>query len=374
MTDTQRDQGSSVPGPCTTDPVPPAPAGVTWEPSLPLRPTAARAEPPKDRVGWLMSATSLLLLLSIFLPYMVEKMTFAATRGKQRALYELAGENLQHVGLQDLSLAYQMIANRVEPSVVHISVVALPGAADLVTGGSPWPHPSTGQGSGIIVDPEGYIVTNAHVLFQASQIRVRLSDGRALSATVVGTDRETDMAVVKVPAGNLIAAQWGDSEEIEVGALVWAVGSPLGLQAKEVMARGDLVSDEILLGMLKDRFSRDDTRAGFILDGYPRNLAQAAALDRLLAELGQAFDAAVQLTVDNEQIIERLAGRAKAEGRADDSPESVRHRLNVYDQQTAPVIDFYRQHGQLTVVDGVGSLDEVFTRIIEAIQPGHDVG
>ncbi|WP_101926383.1 MULTISPECIES: adenylate kinase [Luteimonas] len=146
-----------------------------------------------------------------------------------------------------------------------------------------------------------------------------------------------------------------------------AAGSPLGLQAKEVMARGDLVSDDILLGMLEDRFSRDDTRTGFILDGYPRNLAQAAALDALLAKLGQKFDAAVQLEVDNEQIIDRLAGRAQAEGRADDSPESVRHRLNVYDQQTAPVIAFYRDHDQLTVVDGVGSLDEVFQRILAAI-------
>jgi len=153
-----------------------------------------------------------------------------------------------------------------------------------------------------------------------------------------------------------------------------AAGSPLGLQAKEVMARGDLVSDEILLGMLRDRFSRDDTRAGFILDGYPRNLAQAAALDDLLASLGQKFDAAVQLAVDNEKIVERLAGRAKAEGRADDNPESVRKRLQVYDQQTAPVIEFYRQHGQLTVVDGVGSLDEVFVRIVEAIAPEKVVG
>ena len=153
-----------------------------------------------------------------------------------------------------------------------------------------------------------------------------------------------------------------------------AAGSPLGLQAKEVMARGELVSDDILLGMLKDRFSREDTRAGFILDGYPRNLAQAAALDELLAELGQKFDAAVQLTVDNELIVERLAGRAKAEGRADDNPESVRKRLEVYDQQTAPVIEFYRQHGQLTIVDGVGGLDEVFTRIIEAIAPEKAVG
>ena len=153
-----------------------------------------------------------------------------------------------------------------------------------------------------------------------------------------------------------------------------AAGTPLGLQAKEVMARGDLVSDDILLGMLKDRLSREDTRAGFILDGYPRNLEQAAALDALLAGLGQKFDAAVQLVVDNEQIIERLAGRAKAEGRSDDTPESVRHRLNVYDEKTAPVVDFYRQHGQLTVVDGVGALDEVFTRIVEAIQHGHDLG
>lgn len=153
-----------------------------------------------------------------------------------------------------------------------------------------------------------------------------------------------------------------------------AADSPLGLQAKEVMARGDLVSDEILLGMLRDRFSRDDTRAGFILDGYPRNLAQAAALDELLASLGQKFDAAVQLTVDNEQIVERLAGRAKAEGRADDAPDSVRKRLQVYDQQTAPVIEFYRQHGQLTVVDGVGSLEAVFNRIVEAIAPEKAVG
>ena len=153
-----------------------------------------------------------------------------------------------------------------------------------------------------------------------------------------------------------------------------AAGSPLGLQAKEVMARGDLVSDDILLGMLKDRFSREDTRDGFILDGYPRNLAQAGALDQLLQGLGQKFDAAVQLAVDNEQIIERLAGRAKAEGRADDTPESVRHRLNVYDQQTAPVIDYYREHGQLTVVDGVGSLDDVFHRIVEALAPVPDVG
>ena len=153
-----------------------------------------------------------------------------------------------------------------------------------------------------------------------------------------------------------------------------AAGSKLGLEAKEVMARGELVSDAILLGMLEDRFSRPDTAGGFILDGYPRNLAQADALDALLKRIGQPMDAAVQLDVATDLLVERIAGRAAAEGRADDSPESVRTRLKVYDSQTAPVIEFYRTHGQLTVVDGVGSLDEVFVRIIEAIAPVREVG
>jgi len=153
-----------------------------------------------------------------------------------------------------------------------------------------------------------------------------------------------------------------------------AAGSKLGLEAKEVMARGELVSDAILLGMLEDRFSRADTANGFILDGYPRNLAQADALGKLLARIGQKFDAAVQLDVPTELLVERIAGRAKAEGRADDTPESVRTRLQVYNDQTAPVIDYYRQQGELTVVNGVGELDDVFARIIEAISPGQEVG
>jgi adenylate kinase len=153
-----------------------------------------------------------------------------------------------------------------------------------------------------------------------------------------------------------------------------AAGSKLGLEAKEIMARGELVSDAILLGMLEDRFSRPDTKGGFILDGYPRNLAQADALGKLLARIGQPMDYAVQLEVPTELLVERIAGRAKAEGRADDSPESVRTRLQVYETQTAPVIDYYRQHGQLTVVNGVGSLDDVFARIIEAIVPAHEIG
>ena len=153
-----------------------------------------------------------------------------------------------------------------------------------------------------------------------------------------------------------------------------AAGSPLGLQAREVMARGDFVSDEILLGMLEERFARPDTAGGFILDGYPRNLAQADALDALLKKIHQPMDYAVQLEVPTELLVERIAGRAAAEGRADDTPEVVRNRLDKYTSQTAPVIDYYRQHGQLTVVNGVGSLDEVLSRLIEALSPAKEVG
>lgn len=153
-----------------------------------------------------------------------------------------------------------------------------------------------------------------------------------------------------------------------------AAGSALGLQAKEVMARGDLVSDEILLGMLEDRLSRPDVAHGFILDGYPRNLAQADALGQLLGRIGQQIEHAVQLDVDTELLVERIAGRAREQGRQDDTPEAVRNRLAVYNDVTAPVVDFYRRRGLLKVVDGEGSMDDVFNRIVEAISVGVDVG
>ncbi|HYG07235.1 MAG TPA: adenylate kinase [Stenotrophomonas sp.] len=146
-----------------------------------------------------------------------------------------------------------------------------------------------------------------------------------------------------------------------------AAGTPLGLQAKEVMARGDLVSDEILLGMLESRLSQPDAANGFILDGYPRNLAQAAALDGLLAKIGQPLDAVVQLDVGTDLLVERIAGRAKAEGREDDNPESVRKRLQVYNDSTAPVIGFFADRGTLARVDGVGAQDEVLARITAAL-------
>ena len=151
-------------------------------------------------------------------------------------------------------------------------------------------------------------------------------------------------------------------------------GTELGRQAKAVMESGGLVSDDIVLGMLEERLTAGDTGNGFVLDGYPRNLAQANALDALLGRLGQPVDIAVQLDVDTELLITRLAGRAQAEGRADDSPEAVRHRLQVYNDATAPVVDFYRNTGRLACVDGVGGMEEVFQRIIATLAPTPEIG
>jgi adenylate kinase len=151
-------------------------------------------------------------------------------------------------------------------------------------------------------------------------------------------------------------------------------GTELGRQAKAVMESGGLVSDEIVLGMLEERLTAGDTGNGFVLDGYPRNLSQANALDALLGRLGQPVDIAVQLDVDTELLITRLAGRAQAEGRADDSPDAVRHRLQVYNDATAPVVDFYRNTGRLACVDGVGGMEEVFQRIIATLAPTPEIG
>jgi adenylate kinase len=147
-----------------------------------------------------------------------------------------------------------------------------------------------------------------------------------------------------------------------------AAGTPMGLKAKAVMEAGQLVSDDILLGMLGDRLAQDDASAGFILDGYPRNLVQADALDQLLARIGQPLNAVIRLEVPNEIIVGRCEIRFKAEGRADDNPDTVRKRLAIYAEQTAPVADFYAARGKLQVVDGVGELDQVTTRIRQALQ------
>lgn len=157
---------------------------------------------------------------------------------------------------------------------------------------------------------------------------------------------------------------------ISTGELLRAAvreGTALGRQAKAVMERGELVSDEIVLGMLEERFGLPDTAGGFILDGYPRNQEQARALDALLARLQQPVDCAVQLDVDEGVILERITLRGAAEGRADDNPESVRTRLQVYREQTAPVIEHFAAQGKLARVEGTGSVEEIAERIVACL-------
>jgi len=144
-------------------------------------------------------------------------------------------------------------------------------------------------------------------------------------------------------------------------------GTPLGLRAKAVMEAGKLVSDEIVLGMLEERLAQADARNGFILDGYPRNLAQCAALEALLARIRQPLDIAIELNVPDEVILQRCEIRFKAEHRPDDDPAIVRKRLQVYREQTHPVATHFADLGKMVTVDGVGQVDDVFKRIVAVL-------
>lgn len=169
--------------------------------------------------------------------------------------------------------------------------------------------------------------------------------------------------------------------------------TPLGLQAKAAMDAGELVSDEIVLGLTREKIA--ESKGGCILDGFPRNIAQAEALEEMLNELGKPLDEAVLMDVDFDVLLKRLTGRrtckdcgqmynvffspTKEDGkcdncggelmhRADDNEETIAHRLNVYQEQTAPLIDFYKERNKLTVVDAVGELEEVTHRMMEALR------
>lgn len=146
-----------------------------------------------------------------------------------------------------------------------------------------------------------------------------------------------------------------------------AAETPVGLQAKAVMEAGELVSDEIVIGIAEERLSEDDAKKGFLLDGFPRTIAQAEALEGLLSKLGVELDCCLALTVDNDAIVERLLKRAEIEGRADDNEETIRERMREYDAKTAPLLDFYRSRGRLVEVDGMGTIEEVGERIKQAL-------
>ena len=153
----------------------------------------------------------------------------------------------------------------------------------------------------------------------------------------------------------------------------------LGLQAKGYMDAGDLVPDEITVAMVKDRLAEPDAKGGFLLDGFPRTIAQAEQLRDSLRELGHNLDCVLEMVVEEEELVRRLSGRrVLVDGewvqRDDDQPETVRHRLHVYREQTAPLSGFYDGEGLLSQIDAIGTIEEVTARVMTALgrapQPG----
>lgn len=146
-----------------------------------------------------------------------------------------------------------------------------------------------------------------------------------------------------------------------------ASGSELGLKVKDVLARGDLVTDEIVIALIEERLPEAEAAGGAIFDGFPRTVAQAEALDAMLAKRGSQVDRVVRLKVDDAALTERISKRYAEQGRPDDNPETFKDRLAVYNRQTAPLLPYYEGQGKLTEIDGMGSIEAVTTAIDAAL-------
>ncbi|MDQ0375359.1 adenylate kinase [Cellulomonas humilata] len=144
-------------------------------------------------------------------------------------------------------------------------------------------------------------------------------------------------------------------------------GTPLGRTVQEYTSRGALVPDSVTNDMVRDRLAQADATDGFLLDGYPRNVAQVGELDAILADAGLTLDLAVEITADPDVVAERLLKRAEIEGREDDTEDVIRHRLDVYAEETAPIAQVYAERGLLVQVDGIGDVDAVTERLVAAI-------
>ena len=146
-----------------------------------------------------------------------------------------------------------------------------------------------------------------------------------------------------------------------------AADSPVGREAKRYMDAGELVPDSVVIGVAEERLGMDDASGGFVLDGFPRTVGQAEALDGLLDRLGVKLERCVSLSVDEDALVTRLLKRAELEGRSDDNEEAIRTRMREYREKTEPLIDYYRRKGVLAEVSGIGEVEEVAQRIREAV-------
>lgn len=142
----------------------------------------------------------------------------------------------------------------------------------------------------------------------------------------------------------------------------------LGKEAKSYIDSGNLVPDSVTNRMVRARLAEDDTKGGFLLDGYPRNVAQVGELDTILADMGQEIDQVLLLVADNDELVQRLLGRAAEQGRSDDNEEVIRHRLKVYEDETAPLVAIYTERGLVTEINGLGEIEEVTERILSALK------
>jgi adenylate kinase len=145
-------------------------------------------------------------------------------------------------------------------------------------------------------------------------------------------------------------------------------GTPLGLEVKPIYDRGDLVPDDLTVALIRERLAEPDAGVGFVLDGFPRNLSQASALDSMLAEIGRGLDAILFFNLDDDTATARALGRADDEGRADDTPEGIARRLALYHEVTEPVVEYYRVTGKLVPLHAVRSIDAVWAEIEDALR------
>jgi adenylate kinase len=147
-----------------------------------------------------------------------------------------------------------------------------------------------------------------------------------------------------------------------------AAGTDLGNRVRDVMGRGDLVSDDLMIELIRTRLDQPDTDSGFVLDGFPRTLVQAEALDSILSSIGRSFSVVFSLQIPDEVAFERLRRRAQLEGRADDTDEAIQRRLDLYHEETEPLIEYYRTRGRLVPIHGARSENEVFAELQSALE------
>lgn len=147
-----------------------------------------------------------------------------------------------------------------------------------------------------------------------------------------------------------------------------ASGTVLGRRVEPILAAGELVPDDLTVELIRERLAEPDAERGFVLDGFPRNLAQGDALDAMLADIGRSLDAVLFLDLSDEVAVERILGRARAEGREDDTPEAIERRLAIYHEQTEPVVERYRATGKLVPLHAERSIEGVATEIAEALE------